>query len=69
MMMIESEVWNRNITFGSTNYKPTNYKPINQTRDILSPTPEFVDNLTNHGMLGINPWSSKPLVGVNSKPE
>ena len=31
--------------------------------------PEFFNNLADHGMLSINPWSFEPLAGVNGKPE
>lgn len=30
---------------------------------------KFFDNLANHGMLDINPWSFVPLAGINGKPE
>ena len=35
----------------------------------LGLTAEFFENLADHGMLGIDPWSFKPLAAVNSKPE
>jgi hypothetical protein len=31
--------------------------------------PEVIDNLANHGMFNINPWSFVPLAGINGKPE
>jgi len=43
--------------------------PIDQTRNYLSLTAGFYDNLADHGMLGINPRSFKPLASINSKPE
>jgi glucose-6-phosphate 1-dehydrogenase len=69
MMMIESYVWNRKLDSAT---RAALQRTINQLTKLviyLSLPPEFFDNLADHGMLGINPWSFKPLAGVNSKPE
>lgn len=41
----------------------------NRTSKFSNLPPEFFDNLADHGMLGINPWSFVPLAGINGKPE